>query len=233
MNHLWGLPMSVQRSFCAFALSWWWWLVMLIVMMFAIIWGKNLLLVLGVSVSLLGINNAESESSSGGLDTVNISLQVQIDRSSDKQKSNKTHLIFYTQTHRRKDRGKKTKPIHGQILGAMTSRAAWAWLARAARRCLRVQRSGNKDVIEVAFYYESFFASCHITITITTITCSSQHLQESAWFPLSSSLHSRSAWDSETSVFWGSLIIHFLHLCSFLCLLSCPCWSESSCETYT
>ena len=44
---------------------------------------KNLLLVLGVSVSLLGINNAESESSSGGLDTVNISLIVQIGRSSD------------------------------------------------------------------------------------------------------------------------------------------------------
>ena len=36
---------------------------------------KDLLLVLGVSVSLLGINNAESDSSSGGLDTVNISLQ--------------------------------------------------------------------------------------------------------------------------------------------------------------
>ena len=68
-------------------------------MMMAMIWKKNLLLVLGVSVSLLGINNAESESSSGGLDTVNISLEVQIDRLSDKQKSNKTHLIFYTQTH--------------------------------------------------------------------------------------------------------------------------------------
>ena len=52
-------------------------------MMMAMIWKKNLLLVLGVSVSLLGINNAESESSSGGLDTVNISLIVQIGRSSD------------------------------------------------------------------------------------------------------------------------------------------------------
>ena len=37
----------------------------------------HLLLVLGESVSLLGINNAESESSSGGgLDTVNISLEI-------------------------------------------------------------------------------------------------------------------------------------------------------------
>ena len=39
----------------------------------------------------------------------------------------------------------------------MTSRAAWAWLARAARRSLRVQRSGNKIVIEVAFHCKSFF----------------------------------------------------------------------------
>ena len=37
---------------------------------------KDLRLVLGESVSLLGINKAESDSSSGGLDTVNISLQI-------------------------------------------------------------------------------------------------------------------------------------------------------------
>ena len=52
-----------------------------------------LLRVLGVSVSLLGINNAESDSSSGGLDTVNISLQ-NINCIMKMERQGKSHLFM-------------------------------------------------------------------------------------------------------------------------------------------
>ena len=66
----------------------------------------HLLLVLGVSVSLLGINNAESDSSSGGLDTVNISLQIM-------------RMVMEWNLKTR-----TTSPIHGQVFDTVTAGTA-------------------------------------------------------------------------------------------------------------
>ena len=67
----------------------------------------HLRLVLGVSVSLLGINNAESDSSSGGLDTVNISLEK---------------IMGMVMEWNLKTR--RISPVHGQVFDTVSARTA-------------------------------------------------------------------------------------------------------------
>ena len=98
---------------------------------------KDLLLVLGESVSLLGINKAESDSSSGGLDTVNISLQIM---NSNERISKKSDT-------------KTISPIHGQIFDTVTARAARAGIARTARWSVRVQGSGFSTSLRCCLYF--------------------------------------------------------------------------------